>query len=186
MDTKIDIIAKAINELLKSNDRIFIGIDGRCASGKTTLTAALDKTFRCNVIHGDDFFLQAHQRTKERLSECGENIDYERLISEVLVPLKNGEAALYRPFDCHTMKLKNAVTLHPQKINIIEGSYCCNKHLFNFYDLHIFLDIDEETQKQRILERNGKNAEMFFSKWIPMEEEYFEKYNIREKCEIKI
>ena len=28
-----------------------IGIDGRCASGKTTLAALLKRNFDCNVIH---------------------------------------------------------------------------------------------------------------------------------------
>lgn len=186
MNEKYDIAVKAINDYLKRNERIFVCIDGRCAAGKTTLAFEIQKKFPCNVIHGDDFFLQPYQRTAERMSKCGENIDYERLVNEVLIPLKNGESATYRPFDCHTVSMKDIVTVKPEKVIIVEGSYCCNKHLFDFFDIHIFVDVDKQIQRQRIILRNGNNAEMFFSKWIPMEEEYFEKYNIKDKCEIKI
>ena len=34
-----------------------LAIDGRCASGKTTLAGELQKRQACNVIHLDDFYL---------------------------------------------------------------------------------------------------------------------------------
>ena len=175
-----------INELLSEKDCLIISIDGRCAAGKTTFADILQKKIDCNVFHGDDFFLRPEQRTQERMSQAGENIDYERLISEVIIPLKNGEIFSYRPFDCHTMDFKSEINAAPKKINIIEGAYCCNKHLYDYADIHVFMDIDTETQRKRIIDRNGENAELFFTKWIPMEEKYFKSFNIKNKCEIKI
>ena len=49
-----------------SGGRLLLAIDGRCAAGKTTLAAGLQREFDCNVIHMDDFFLQLHQRTQRK------------------------------------------------------------------------------------------------------------------------
>ena len=46
-------------------------------------------------------------------------------------------------------------------------------------------NIEPELQRERILKRNGQEkAEMFFNRWIPMEQKYFEAFKIREKCDI--
>jgi len=76
-------------EIVKKHKRI--AIDGRCASGKSTLGAFLQKETGGNLIHMDDFFLRPEQRTKERYATPGENVDHERFYEEVLVPLQNGE-----------------------------------------------------------------------------------------------
>ena len=172
MNTKAKIVSEYIRDLSNKKERITVAIDGRCAAGKTTLAAGLQKIFDCNVIHADSFFLRPEQRTPERYSTPGENIDHERLLSEVLIPLSNGEEFYYSPFNCKTQTLDEKIYVSPSKVTVIEGSYCCHPSLIDFYDLKIFLDIDKETQKQRILLRNQDNAEMFFKKWIPLEELY--------------
>lgn len=43
----------------RENTPILIAIDGRCASGKTTLAAMVQKLYgskNCDVLHMDDFF----------------------------------------------------------------------------------------------------------------------------------
>lgn len=52
--------------LLNKKDIIIIGIDGMCASGKTTLSYYLADIFECNLFHMDDFFFK---RIKERLKD---------------------------------------------------------------------------------------------------------------------
>lgn len=184
MSVTVETVVNRINELLKHKKSIIVAIDGRSGAGKTTFALELKKILDCNVIHIDDFFLRPEQRTKKRLDTPGENVDHERFLAEVLIPLENGEKFEFKPFDCHTMSFKDAVKIEPKRINIVEGSYSCNGKLWEHYDLHIFLDIDKETQKQRIISRNGENAQMFFTKWIPLEEKYFEAFGIKEKCEI--
>ena len=50
-------------------------------------------------------FLQPIQRTPQRMAEPGGNLDRERLIAEVLEPLRAGQQGSYRLFDCRTMAL---------------------------------------------------------------------------------
>ena len=81
----------------------------------------------------DDFFLQPHQRTKERFLEVGGNIDRERFLDEVLIPLNNNEIVKYHIFDCSTMSLGECIEVSPKKVTIIEGAYSMHKELSSYY-----------------------------------------------------
>lgn len=158
---------------------VLIAIDGMCASGKTTLCAEIAEKYDCNVFHMDDFFLRPEQRTPERLSEVGGNVDYERFRAEVLEPLMTGLSFSYRPFSCRTMELVDEVHITPKKINIIEGAYCLHPYFGEPYDYTFFMDIEEKEQKKRILERNGEEMyKRFISEWIPKENAYFAAFQI--------
>ena len=80
----------AIDKLLKKGS-VKIAIEGGSASGKSTLAQYMEDIYTCTVMHMDDFFLQPHQRTPERFAEIGGNVDRERFLNEVLIPLKKGE-----------------------------------------------------------------------------------------------
>lgn len=89
-----------IRALAAALPRVLVAIDGRCAAGKTTLAASLQAQLACNVFHMDDFFLRPEQRTPERLRQPGGNVDFERFLTEVLRPLRDGAPVTYRPYDC--------------------------------------------------------------------------------------
>lgn len=174
-----------IQDLLHEKGHITVAIDGRCGAGKTTLAAYLREKLGCNVISADDFFLRPEQRSAERLSQAGGNIDYERLESEVLLPLSRSEEFSYRPYNCHTQSLEESVSVGKNSINIIEGSYSLHPRLRKYYDLKVFLDIDPRTQLERIERRNGRETlSVFKEKWIPLEEKYFEECDVKGQCDL--
>lgn len=180
----IETVLHEIDRLRQKKDRILIAIDGRCASGKTTLAERLKEEITCNVIHMDDFFLRPEQRTAQRYDEPGGNVDRERFLAEVLEPLQRGNAFTYRPFDCHTMTLGAPITVQPREVTVIEGTYSCHPALWAYYDLHIFLTTTPEKQLERLAERNGANISMFREKWIPLELRYFTICKIAGQCEL--
>lgn len=174
-------------DTMLQNGKLHIAIDGGAASGKTTLAALLEQLYDCTVFHMDDFFLRPEQRTAERFAEIGGNVDRERFLQEVLIPLKNGQTVQYSRFDCRTFTLQGPITITPKKLCITEGSYSCHPALSPFYDLTVFLTVDPDLQKQRILARNGKEwGQRFFDEWIPMENTYFDKTDIRTRSDIII
>lgn len=100
--------------LLTLDTPTILAIDGRRCSGKMTLASRLQQHLDCNVVHMDEFFLRTAQRTLERLSQPGGNVDWERFADEVLAPLQSGIVFSYRPFDCHTMDFLPSVAV-PQR-----------------------------------------------------------------------
>lgn len=184
MESICHLIRDKIQELLKEKSYILVAIDGRSAAGKTTLANQLIQELGCTVIHMDDFFLRPEQRTAQRLEEPGGNVDYERFLEEVLLPLQTGTPFSYAPFDCHTQDFKPSIHVEPGPITVIEGSYSCHPVLRDYYDLRIFLSLNQEEQGRRILLRNPDRAGMFLERWIPLEEKYFTHCNTRECCQL--
>ena len=134
----------------------------------------------------DDFFLRPEQRTAERLHTPGGNVDYERFLEEVLLPLKRGETKIvYRPFDCHRQTLTEPVCIRAGRVCLVEGSYSCHPALRDFYDLKVFLTIGRKAQEWRVLRRDGESASVFLERWIPLEERYFLAYQIEEQCDLR-
>lgn len=186
VDKTLEQIRTAMDQRLKEKESILIAIDGRCASGKTTLAAGLRERAGCGVIHMDDFFLRPEQRTPERLARPGENVDWERFLEEVLWPLRRGIDVVYRPYDCRTQSMGDPITLERSAVVVVEGSYSCHPELWESYDLHVFLDVDPEEQLRRIRARNGaQGVQMFLDRWIPLEERYFQAFSIPQRCELR-
>jgi len=154
-----------------------IAIDGRAASGKTTLADGLRYVLGAEVIRMDDFFLPVELRTTARFSEVGGNIHYERFAQEVLPLLRNVSKGFeYRVFDCKTMDFAGTRSIKPSNWRVVEGTYSHHPYFGDYMDYRIFSDIDEQTQLKRIIARNGNEmAKMFAEKWIPLEERYFAK-----------
>lgn len=160
-----------------------VAIDGMSGSGKTTLAKQIQEMISgINVFHMDDFFLQPHQRTPERLEQVGGNVDYERFAEEIILHLTDEQGLRYRAFDCGKQKLREELEMPWAPIVIVEGAYSHHPYFGDVYDLRIFCEISEEEQCQRIRKRNGEVMwNRFVEEWIPKENAYFKKYKIREK-----
>ncbi|MBQ4627225.1 MAG: AAA family ATPase [Clostridia bacterium] len=176
-----------IQKMLLSKPNAVIAIDGCCASGKTTLAKKLADEFNMQIIHMDDFFLPFDMRSSERLNAAGGNVHYERFAKEVCGGIMNKKPFEYRIFSCQAGDYIGTATVDPQKPIIVEGAYCLHPEIPDIYDLKIFVNTDYETQLERILGRNGKDAlEAFKTKWIPYENRYFAEFGIKNKCDVII
>lgn len=180
-------IINSIESLCKTKELVIIAIDGKSGSGKSTLADTLSKLYDSNLFHMDDFFLRPKEKTEERMNEIGGNVDYLRFKEEIIDRILLGREFKYQIYDCKKMALTDYIRVKPKKLNIVEGSYSMHPSLAQNYDYTIFLDIDDESQKQRILKRNGPIAyKRFIHEWIPKENIYFNEMMIKEKCDIVI
>jgi len=157
-----------------------IAIDGRAASGKSTLAGYMSGIIHAGLIAMDDFFLPPELRTKERLAQPGGNIHHERFAREVLPYIRSNKGFEYGRFDCSRMEYSaTPVKIPPSPWRIVEGVYSLHPALNNYMNVRVFLDIEQAEQKTRIQARNNaKIAADYFAKWIPMEETYFKEFNI--------
>ncbi|MFT4142979.1 MAG: hypothetical protein QM644_00880 [Mobilitalea sp.] len=178
-----------VEKLLRSDkDNLIIAIEGKCASGKTTLAYYLQSIYDCNLFHMDDFFLREEQKTEERVNEIGGNVDYERFKAEVIDKVLRKQEVEYRKYNCKDQSIdKSADIIKHKRLNIVEGSYSQHPYFGEVYDLKIFMDIDDETQIDNIRKRNGEERlKQFISVWIPKENAYFNKFAIKEKNIINV
>ena len=192
LSAAVALLSERIDALLLCRKApVIVALDGRCAAGKSTLAAALaaqaDKRWREAVFHMDDYFLRPEQRTPERFATPGENVDHERFYEEIILPLLNYQPVVYRPYDCRTQSLCEAIHAPQADVVLVEGSYCCHRALWDAYALRVFLDVDPQLQAQRILARNGQTMlKRFVGEWIPMEESYHAAQSLRERCDLVI
>lgn len=169
---------------LPQTDRArIVAIDGRAASGKTTAAEALAAVLTAGVVHMDDFFLPPELRTAERLAESGGNVHYERFAAEVLPRLAARESFAYGRFDCGQMALAGERTVAAAPYRIVEGCYSCHPLFGDYADVRAFSDIEPQAQRRRIRARDGEESlQNFLTRWIPMEEQYFSAFAIRERA----
>ncbi len=180
-------LERSIDRLLAADKPVvLVALDGRCATGKTTLAEAIAARYDCNVFHMDDFFLRPSQRTPERLDTPGENVDHERFLAEVLAPLRSGRPVRYRPWSCQTQSFGAEISPPSRRLNIIEGAYALHPSLRAYYDLRAVLTAPLETRLARLRAREGDNFPNYPARWIPLEDRYFERCGVMACADLTI
>ncbi len=165
------------NYLNSLNPKKIVCLEGRCASGKTTLAKLLESDY--TIVDIDDFFLPLDLRSDERLNEVGGNIHYE-LVSKTLELLsraldQNQETFTYPAYNCQTHSYYDKTIVLKDQV-ILVGVYSSHPYFRKYLSSIIYLYVDKQVQLARINERKLK--EMFINKWIPLEENYFNSIDI--------
>lgn len=175
---------KKIDTLLLRQERVCIGIDGRCCAGKTTLAAHLTNRYPCGVVHMDHFFLPPELRTEERLHTPGGNVHYERFLGQASSNLNKRGAFSYHAYDCRTGNTRE-IRVEDAPLIVVEGSYSHHPQLSGAYGLKVFLTLPKEAQWARLMARETpEKLPRFQSEWLPMEELYFSKLRILEQADL--
>ena len=177
----------AVDRAAAEHPRLRVAIDGPCASGKSTLGAALQAIYDCPLIHMDDFFLRPEQRTQDRLAQPGGNVDYKRFSREVLSPLLAGQEFSYRPWSCQQGDFAPSIRVPSAPLTVVEGCYSLRPDLRDAYQLRIWTEASAECRQQRLLDRGGPACLARFEQlWIPLENRYFAEYGIADICHVHL
>lgn len=179
IDYKVNQLSIFLNSL---KDNMIISIEGRCASGKTTITSYFKDLY--TIIPIDDFFLPKNTKKTNDLNIYG-NINY-RLVKDTLMALKkalnsNLDEFSYKAFDCGKQEYYTK-TIKLKRLVILEGVYSSSIYFRRFIDKIVYLYVDQKTQLERINKRDLK--ERFIIEWIPLEEAYFKTFSIEDICDI--
>ncbi len=166
-------ITSILNDIAQLKAPRLIAIDGRCGSGKTTLATALASALHAQLVHMDDFYLPFDMRTRERMSQPGGNVHYERVLKDIVTPVTLGQVFDYEAFDSKEHRFFKRPIIESPALVIIEGAYAMHPFLLPHYDYTVFVTVDPMVQLQRIKLRNGEKKMMEFElRWIPLEERY--------------
>lgn len=181
----IDKIQKLI-ESKNLNSQIVISIDGPCGGGKSTFSKEIEEVLNFNILHMDDFYLPFQKRDKNWMNIIAGHMDFERLIKDVLEPYKKKSKTNYISYDCHSDKYLQEIPIDIERPLVIEGSYTSHPILDKYVDLKVFVDIDKDEQVRRLEKRNPKVVDMFLSMWVPFENNYFDKMEIKQKSDLVV
>lgn len=176
LDMKINQLQNYINSF---NDFTIIALEGKCASGKTTLTNHLKDV---TIIDVDEFFLRKELKTKERLDEIGGNIDYD-LYEQCLKKIKQNEYITYTIFDCQTQSYKEKTIYITNKVLLV-GVYSYHPNVRKYINKLAYLLVDDTTQYQRLKQR--QMFERFINEWVPLENKYFNSFDFIGNSDILI
>lgn len=171
--------------LENTKEHSIIALEGKCASGKSTIAKQFEDEY--TILHADDFFLPNNMKTKERIDEIGGNINYELIkitLEEIKEAWENSKTKiLIKAYSCKDnsfyekeIKLKNKI--------IFEGVYSYHPYFNNLIDKCAFLYVNSETQINRIMKRN--NSTNFINTWMPLENKYYDTFDILSKADIII
>jgi len=169
----LDILMKITqlqNYLDKIKDFCIIALEGKCGSGKSTITSNLNNI---TIIDVDDFFLRADLKTTDRLNEIGGNIDY-ALYEECLKKIKKNSIITYTVFDCEEQRYKEKTVEIKEKVLLV-GVYSYHEKVRQYIDKLAFLIIDKEEQLNRLKQR--KLYSRFINEWVPLEEKYYNSFD---------
>ncbi len=157
------------------SDPVFIAIDGRSGTGKSTFAAALAAASGATIIEGDDFYAGGIElrgdTAEQRADAC---IDRPKLYG-VLQQLKLGRAAAYRPFDWDAFDgslRAPAITVEPANVVIVEGVYTCHSDLRSLMQVKILLTAPDSVRSHRLVEREGSIGP-WERQWHEAEDWYF-------------
>ncbi|SDS59046.1 Uridine kinase [Streptomyces sp. TLI_053] len=152
-----------------------IAIDGTGGSGKTTLAAAVALNLDGAVIvHVDDFYRPMPDHEREQLdAEQGYHryFDWERLRDQVLIPLRDRQAARYQIYDWTTGQLGAWREIAPGTVVIVEGVYSTRPELARYYHFTTYVDTPRDVCLQRVRAR-GENPEAWIERWRAAEDYY--------------
>ncbi len=191
MDSLIPLpLTQAIDRQLASAGHALCVIDGYCGAGKTTLAQALSRRYdAAPIIHMDDFFLPFALRTPERLAQPGGNVHHERFAAQVLEFLPSGAPFAYQRFDCQTGALMER-QCPASPLRIVEGSYSLHPALQPGWQalgaITVFLDVAPDEQLRRIAARSPEKLQAFVDRWIPLEKNYVQAYDIKEWAQLAL
>lgn len=171
--------------LSKEKSPVIIAIDGPCASGKTTAAKILSEILHGETVSMDDFFLPFEKKTRERLSVPGGNTDHERFAEEIIPNLKTKSAFNYNAYSCSDGAFHKKCVPETDFI-IIEGVYTMRPEFRELYDLRAWFDVSPDTQIKRLEERCPELLDRFVKEWVPMENQYFSAFKVKENCNIII
>lgn len=169
----------------KVGNTLFIAIDGRGGSGKTTLAALLMKKLNAQLILTDDF------------ASWDNPYDWSQLVIErVFDPIENGAKTLSYPrskwWENH--QPESVVDQPVTKIMILEGVGSLRKEFRDYISIDIFVNTPREICLQRGIERDVNNdtgkteAEIaaMWEKWASNEDAYIARDKPQEYADIVI
>jgi uridine kinase len=172
-------VIRRIEELAQVTSPVVVALDGRSGTGKSTVSTWLAEHLGGTRVDQDDFYTGGDIEDWRRLTpsqKADRVIDWERVRTEVLLPLREGSVASWHPFDWETMAglAPEVITAQPSKVVILDGAYSTRPQLADLIDLSVLVVLDDAVRRERLRQREGEDyASSWHQVWDEAEDWYF-------------
>jgi len=156
-----------ISNLLKNlnkDDLYLIALEGKCASGKTTLSKNIQNV---TIIHVDDFF-----------SNTNDPLQFDK-IRDIINNLKPNKPFTYDVYNCMDNSFSSKHIDSVSNIVIFEGVYSYHEKIRDLFNEVIYVN-EAHNQLERLLKRCNGNTILynkFINIWIPRENSYYDSFD---------
>jgi len=161
-------LADEIRRRKLSGRPLKVGIDGRCASGKTTLADTLAPLVRAHGFEVlrpsvDGFHQQkAHRYRQGEYSATGyyeDAFDYAAIVAHLLSPLSGNEFPAVCRHASHDLRtdvpLDASIRVPADSVLLFDGVFLFRRELDAYWDVRILVHVDAETSVSRAVERDA-------------------------------
>ena len=180
-----------IEQTSAASETKLVAIDGRGGSGKSSLAEALSRSrLAAQVVHVDDFPFRASEY-QFHSSGTQTRVNLDRLIREVLLPLRAGKREVYKRTPWWVDQVANLETelaTDPGGTVIIEGCYTLHRKSRGFFDLGIWLECPASLGVERALARDEAShiRQIWHDVYVPNESAYITAHHPQEEADIII
>ncbi|MFF9779377.1 uridine kinase [Streptomyces sp. NPDC013978] len=163
-DPAVDALAARLRGLPPSCGPVrLVGVDGHAGSGKSTFAGRLaDALGGAPVLHLDDI------ATHEELFAWTD-----RLLDQVIEPLRHGRSARYAPYDWRERRFGPARVLPSAPVVVVEGVGAGRRALRPHLAWLVWMEVAEETAWARGRARDGAEQGEFWAGWVRAEHRHF-------------
>ena len=157
-----------------------VGVAGETASGKSTITLDIIDTIElfANVfslgrvitrVNTDDYYYDRSEEVKKAggMAEFAKNYDFDvpealelDLMCKHIQELLSGKSVMLPKYDMSgtTIRWDNHTLAKPSKIIISEGLFTLTEKIKSAFDFKVYVDIDNEIQKERFFVRANERG----------------------------
>jgi uridine kinase len=165
---------------------LVVGVSGYGGSGKSTLARALTTKLRGAArLRGADFLdpVRAHRRSGD-----WDGVERQRLVSEVLKPLRLGQTGYFRRFDWNKGELAEPEPIPSTDLLIVDLIGLFHPDTLPQLDITVWCDVDLDTAAHRGIARDRrlgrKHERLWREVWSPNERDFEKRFNPREHADI--
>lgn len=136
---------------------VLVGIGGHGAAGKTTLAHEIPDA---QVASTNEFW-------------DGRRFDLDRLLREVIRPLRAGNTARYDAWDWAGRRPAGTRKVEPRGVVVIEGVCALHAMFRDAYDVRVWVEAPRSVRLARAVVRDGEAARREWTeRWMPSEDRY--------------
>ncbi len=163
----LDLKCKKLQMYLSLHKKATVfSLEGRCASGKTTISKMLENV---TVLHCDDYFTENEPLDFIRLKEDIENI---KKLMKNKSQSDDNLTYKYTAYDCHSKSYYQKEVVVKDYL-LVEGVFSYHQNIRESIDKLLFMVVTKDVQNERLMKRNKDMYDKFIRVWIPREEQYY-------------